>query len=1050
MSRYVKTVAILAIGMFLGYRAASAVGKFPSGFFGAHRPAGATPVASPTGALLLSGFESRQDLARWQTKGTELEPSTLQATEGRQSGKVTFKAGGEAPSLILATALRSGQLPSNWSAYERLALDVFNPGTREVRLLVQLKDDNEKRSKTSLAVPAGEPTTVSVYIGAAKSSIDVRKVVYLNLFQWKPDKEATLYIDNVRLEAPGSSDARGASSAAAREESAASLETVRAGLASAEQANAQAFAPRRAAWASGPAGRVRVPLRVREPAGVARAGWLATGGVPLAAGQLTSADHACVVDQHGAVQRSQLRPLARWGDGSIKWLLVSVAMDLHPREDATYFLEYGDTTSPVPSSTSLAVKEDDQAITVETGPLRVTVSKERFTLFEQVWLDRNQDGQFADEEQIGRPGSFSLAHRGRRYDSRHDTQTYRLEIEERGPLSVTLKATGWFRDETGKGFCQFITRLQVFAGQRHIKVTPTFIYTGYPSNRYHFKHEGLKLPENETIQAIDLTFPLALAGDLTGRLGDEQGVFEAKLQEPLTLFQHAHDAYEWRGAPSTMSGGHRASGWAELADQTQGMLVVVRDFWQQFPKALTLDPQRATLQVALWPAEAGELDLQTTKEAYGPDAVARGSAYGLAKTHEFVVEFHPAGLESSELHRMAAAVQEPLHLRPSAEWVNETRVLGALASGEGGLQREEDQLLERLLDWAARQQVQSAWYGMLNFGDTLSWHRKEADDKSYDHWGWHPEGRWGWFNCEAVGTHTGALLQYLRTGRWASFQFGEDLTRHIMDVDTVHYNTIANDPRLAAVMDDEYSRVGSMHRHNADHWGGRNEEASHTNVVGILLYYYLTGDPRAHDVALEVGDFFLGEHITYSGHADIAPQRTIANVLWGDVWLYELTRDEAYLKGAVKWAHRLFDGQQAGGAWLETHDPWARTWRGKEATLHMAMYTMPALIAYHRLTREPKAATAIVDGTRYLVEHEGFYPFFDALAYSVELTGDASWLEAGQTRLAKLIRKQNRSGDPDWDGALSEKLTYGRVAPFLYSIPWLFDALEHAQDDDRR
>ena len=341
-------------------------------------------------------------------------------------------------------------------------------------------------------------------------------------------------------------------------------------------------------------------------------------------------------------------------------------------------------------------------------------------------------------------------------------------------------------------------------------------------------------------------------------------------------------------------------------------------------------------------------------------------------------------------------------------------------------------------------------YGMLDFGDTRTWYRKDAYDKSYVTWGWHPEGRWGWFNCEAAGTHTGALLQYLRTGKWTYFQFGEDLTRHIMDVDTVHYNTVARDPRLASVMDDEYSRVGSMHRHNADHWGGRNEEASHTNVVGILLYYYLTGDPRAHDVALEVGDFFLGEHITYSGHPDIAPQRTLANVLWGDVWLYELTHDERYLRGAAKWAARLIAGQQQDGSWVETYDPLSNAWTGEVSSSYMAYYTLPALIAYHRLTNESAVAAAIVNGTRYLMAHEEFYPFFDALAYGWELTGEAQFLDEGQARLARLIEKQDRSGDPDRQGIISEKITYGRVSPFLYSIPWLFDALEGAQDDDRR
>jgi hypothetical protein len=115
----------------------------------------------------------------------------------------------------------------------------------------------------------------------------------------------------------------------------------------------------------------------------------------------------------------------------------------------------------------------------------------------------------------------------------------------------------------------------------------------------------------------------------------------------------------------------------------------------------------------------------------------------------------------------------------------------------------------------------------------------------------------GWFNCEAVGTHTGALIQFLRTQDYKYLRFGANLARHIMDIDTCHYNTVLHDERLKRVISDDYSQVGSMHRHNADHWGDRNEETSHTNVNGLMLYYYITGDARARDVIEEVGDFFL-------------------------------------------------------------------------------------------------------------------------------------------------------------------------------------------------
>ncbi len=994
-----------------------------------------------SGLVLLGDFESNADVAQWETKGATLARSTLHATHGREAAEVTFQPGSEAPGIVLSKAFRARTLPADWSGFDRLAFDVFNSHGRDIRLIVQVKDQDERRYKQNVTVPASQGQSVSIPLEAL-GGLNLRKIHSLTIFQWKPSKETTVYLDRIRLE-PAQAAGTSAPADGAIPQAAESLDETLAGVAEAERLTAARFRQRRPAWTLGGATTVRVPMSIREPSGTARTRGLASGGVPLAPGELADVRHARVVDQQGAVQPAQLTPLARWRDGSIRWLLVSLQATVGPQASQAYLLEYGpDVTAPEPAS-RLQVAEDAQAITVTTGPLRVAVSKRHFTIVESVWLDRNGDGQFAEDEHVARPGHFLMRFANTDYDSANDAQTYQVAIEDRGPVSVTLKASGWFRNAAGRGFGQFIVRLQLAEGDRTVRLWPTFIYTGYPANRHHHKYEGLVLPDNEPIEAVTLQLPLALAGDLTAGLGDEAGAFEGQLAAPLTLLQRRHDAYELLGLSDGPRAGRRAVGWADLRDARQGAAVIVRDFWQQYPKAFTLDPAAQTLEVALWPAQAGLLDLQTTEAAYGPDAVARGSAFGLGKTHELVVAFHANDLDTAALHRTAAAAQEPLHLRPAGAWVNDTGVLGRLAPNDTGRQLYDEVMLERLFDWGQRQQAINHWYGMLDFGDTLSWYRKDAHDKSYGDWGWHPEGRWGWFNCEAMGTHTGALLQYVRTGLWKYFQFGEDLARHIMDVDTVHYNTAAHDPRLKGVIDDAFSQVGSMHRHNANHWGGRSDEASHTSPIGILLYHYLTGSPRARDVALEVGDFFLREPMTYDGHPDIAPQRTLANILWGDTALYELTGDEAYLRGAVAMARRLLSGLQEDGSWPDTFDPTTGTWRGSRNNSFTTQYTLPALIAYHRLTNDPAAAKAIVEGTRYLITHESFYPFFDALAYSFDVTGDTQFLLVGEARLTQLARKQDASGRPEADGALTDKLTYGRAAPFLYSVPFLFDPLEH-------
>ena len=267
-----------------------------------------------------------------------------------------------------------------------------------------------------------------------------------------------------------------------------------------------------------------------------------------------------------------------------------------------------------------------------------------------------------------------------------------------------------------------------------------------------------------------------------------------------------------------------------------------------------------------------------------------------------------------------------------------------------------------------------------------------------------------------------------------------------MDIDTCHYNTVAEDKRLKGKISDEFSQVGSMHRHNGDHWGGRNEETAHTNVLGILLYHYITGDMRAFDAANEIGSFFLKDPITYTGHPDIAPQRSIANVLWGDVLLYELTGEGKYKQKADKWADFFYQGQSSSGAWAENYNPVLKKWEGRPHAAYMLGYTLPALIEYHKLTKNKAIADCIVKGTDYIIQNEKYAAFFDALAYSYYLTGDRRFIEETKSRLNEAIGHQRKNVDPIEDGMIYEKLYYQRPNEFLYKTPFALSILTETED----
>ncbi|MDD5680410.1 MAG: hypothetical protein PHI59_04120, partial [Candidatus Omnitrophica bacterium] len=656
-----------------------------------------------------------------------------------------------------------------------------------------------------------------------------------------------------------------------------------------------------------------------------------------------------------------------------------------------------------------------------------------------VWIDVDKNGQFSEDEMITSKAELCLTHNGVDYFA-HLDNNYGLSIEERGPVSVCLKAKGWFVSEKGEKFCQFVTRIYAYEGTDYLKLQHTFVYTGYPENKFHYLYKGLKLPKNETIDAVYIKIPTKINESSMLTYAADGQVQQEKLKREIDLFQSNFNSYTVKAAGSDVKSGDKLKGWIDVSDNMAGISIGIKDFWQQFPKAFHIDKVNNCVLMYLWPKEAGVLDFRTTESALGPDSVARGSAFGVAKTHDLFLYFHKGNFEEVSTSKVLDTFLLDDLVTVSPQWLSDTRAMGRLWPYDKRLNAAEE-FLSRLFDWGARQIENFGWYGMVDFGDTLSWYRKEAYDKSYDNWGWHPEGRWGWFNCETTGTHTGALLQFLRTGNFKYYLFGRNLARHIMDIDTCHYNTVTNDARLKSVIPEDYSQVGSIHRHNGNHWGDRNEETSHTNVYGLALYYFITGDERTHDVIDEIGSFFLKERVTYFGHPDIAPQRSIANVLWGDVLLYEITGDERYKKAADKWAELLCYGQKDDGSWLENYNPVKNRWEGKVHMGFIMGYTLPALIEYHKLTLNKAVGNCIVKATDYVIDKEAYAAYFDASAYSYWLTGDRKYRRNIIDRVDFSLAHQNRSNDPLWSGMIYQKAYYSRVLEYLYSMPYAFEVI---------
>lgn len=988
--------------------------------------------------LWLGDFESTYEhVIRWKIDGVSADQADEYATRGSHSVRLTYKPG-QMGTFFMDTYLSVSGRQSDWRKFSTLHFDITNVQSSSEKLHLFIHDSHAREHRMEIALDPKKTQHVVLNLDQLNPAIDRGNIVRLQIVRQKSSSPAIFYLDAVYLEPKkegSSSEGVGRVSRALNDAAITPnmlggwrfIESIDQWLAKDEPGSSI----------------VRIPLSIVGPKQPLSIGFSISGGIPFAMGQLGPDDAVRLNDVNGAIWPVQTRTLATWEDGSVKWLLVTGIVPEFGR-GRKLTLEYGPTvTTDRPPVEQVIVTQNDDAVTVTTGPLQFTVSKKRFALFDSASVDRDEDGTFSESERLVSSGDLTMMHNGKTYRSSLDTKSYKLEIEEEGPLRVTLKMSGSFRDERGEPFGQFIVRIHAYAGLPQVKLFHTFIYTGYPANEFHHLYKGRKLPSNETIEEIALEMPITMTQAASVITADERKSMTLPLDEKITISQYAHDAYRFgRENEWEVVEGAKNVGWMLVQNNQAGIMVGIRNVWQEYPKELSVDPSTRKFTIKLWPESAGELNLETGPEAYGPGAVARGSAFGLAKTHELWFSFLGVPINDKIAGGLAGLWQEPWLLMSDPEWLQASNAWGPIGPVEPDRFNEQEAMLEDLLHWAIRQPKDFNWYGMLDYGDTRVWYRKRSYDKSYDEWGWHPEGRWGWHNNEAMGLHAGLLVSFFRTQDLETFEFAEAKTRHVMDVDTVHYNTVANDPRLSKKISDTFSQVGSTHRHNAYHWGGRNEEATHVNVTGLLMYYYLTGYERAREVADEVGDFLLRNPVTYDKHPDIAPLRGIANVVWGDVLMYQQTWDQRYRVAADRWVQVLLEGQRGDGAWLDTYNPLTMNWNGEIKNNYIVFHVLPALIAYHRLTGNPEVAEAIVKATLAMIKSEPYLQFFDALAYTSLMTGNGEYMNEGLRRARALLQRQHFRESPVWDGMVFNKATYDRVGPVLYSVPFILGSMD--------
>ncbi|MFH0920694.1 MAG: hypothetical protein V1913_10050, partial [Fibrobacterota bacterium] len=251
------------------------------------------------------------------------------------------------------------------------------------------------------------------------------------------------------------------------------------------------FFPALLTMAIGAACALNVPFDVSNWSDVARDSEAVTAGLPLPAGAVSDLTKLRVTDGSGNTVPAQFRPLNKWwfekntgktANPSTKWVLMDFQAAVAASNKTSFSLR-DDNTGSAPT-TALSVADAVDKVTVITGPLKFTVSKQHFNLFDEAWLDADHNGSYEASEKIV---ASNLANGGIITAGNSATQgcvdgqdhsasqnaPESVQILEQGPMKVVLQVDGRHYATSGgvtKGLYGYQVFITAYAGRPYVDV----------------------------------------------------------------------------------------------------------------------------------------------------------------------------------------------------------------------------------------------------------------------------------------------------------------------------------------------------------------------------------------------------------------------------------------------------------------------------------------------------------------------------------------------------------------------------------------------------
>ena len=769
-------------------------------------------------------------------------------------------------------------------------------------------------------------------------------------------------------------------------------------------------------------------------------------GVPIPEGELYSPDHVRVLDNNGNEIPSQITKVTTWkpSDNSIKWIWVFFFTE----EGKEYSVEYGaDIRNARDYDQKLIVKNNQRQngeVEVHTGPLRFVINKGEGGGFQnspagsgfldKVELDIDGDG-FTDDDVIamgeaGRSSFLDLLD-----DSGIDKSTAVVlkTVKElgTGPLHAIIRIEGEYEYKRGdNNKAPFTTRIHAYAGKSYIKVQHTFVYTGEPD--HHKKQEGeYEAIATENGKIIDESILRKDAGFTkpNDRIEATGLSLKYNMDESRTVTSAYYDGKWWDTSTSTVVQSplsdfasvlqtgpntsqipelknsspekrmenefsstinvdgntdlmkERAPGWLDISDNKWGVTVSFQSFFEEYPKEIAVDGNNNKVTAYIWTPSVDPMSF-ARKDSDNDSGMIANFAQGLAKTTEMVFNFHKKSAVEDISKDVQRFMDAPV-THASPEWYAESEAFGKMTESLDKYAAYE-RGIDYKLNWMKFNQQWEPWYGMLNYGDNLTYFY------GYEWFQWtnnEPGNDYMWW------------LQFMRTGNPMYYKTAKAASAHTMDVDNIHW---PKDPvyfgdtneSLHAFQHEELPEgspyVGMGRRHASQHY--TSLLSAHVWVPGWITSYYLDGNHRGLEVAMLTGDYYVkrvfGEH-------GLRGRRLYLSV-WNLAEIYDATKSDKYfneLEDRVNLMLELQKHPDQGGDLVINRYGYAQ------------VYVSNGLRKYYQFTESEEVKEAVVNHARTIrdvppLNHdmESYLSSISSLVLGYEYSGEKSLLDEAVNR----------------------------------------------------